>query len=248
MSNTITPVQPEARTELRDRHARALPRPRRRARPDQHLLPRGPRRAARSRVPRRRRAAELGGWGYDLADHGRQPAPAGALRTGDGTGDDDAHVLGRHRRRARAVGRHVAALDPRGRARRRGDRRRPRRDRQRHPGPALDVPGRARRRRLRADRPQAVRLERAGVDDGSAPTPWTPTPPAVRRSCTPSSSAPAPASRSSRRGTRSACARRRATTPCSTACSCPTPASGAWSPPATAAIRCSWRWRCGRCR
>ena len=89
------------------------------------------------------------------------------------------------------AGDHVAALDPRRRGRRRGVRRRPRRDRQRHPRAAVDLPGRARRGRLPPDRPQAVRLQRAGLALARRPRHRCRPPPAVRRSCTPSSSAPA---------------------------------------------------------
>ena len=49
-------------------------------------------------------------------------------------------------------------------AARRGVRRRPRRERQRHPGAALDHQGRARRRRLPLHRPQVVRQPVAGLD------------------------------------------------------------------------------------
>jgi alkylation response protein AidB-like acyl-CoA dehydrogenase len=69
----------------------------------------------------------------------------------------------------------------------------------------------------------------------------TPTPLMDRRPCTPSSTAPAPVSRWSRRGTPSGCVRRRATTLSSTRSSSPTPASAGSCRRATAAIRTSWR-------
>ena len=158
-------------------------------------------------------------------------------------------LLDRHRRRARAGRRHVAALDPRGGRRRRGLRRRPRRDRQRHPGAAVD---------LRTPSGSTAATASPGASS-SAPTArpgrWLgahaidavrPRRPADRARLR--RPRPAPASPSSRPGTRWACARRRATTRCSTSCSCPTPASGGSCPPVTAATCSSWPWRCGRCR
>ena len=125
---------------------------------------------------------------------GRQPAPPGPLRPGDGAGDDACTPTGsasppsssgpattslRWILEAAVDGEVFAAG---------------------HAEAGNDIPvllstcrRRAGRGRLPPDRPQAVRLQRPGLDAGSAPTPSTPTRPAGRRSCTPSSSARAPA-------------------------------------------------------
>ena len=76
-------------------------------------------------------------------------------------------------------------------ARRRGVRRRPRRGRQRHPRPAVDVPAERVEGGYRLTGRKQFGSNGPVVDAGSAPTPSTPTRPAARRSCTPSSSAPA---------------------------------------------------------
>ena len=78
-------------------------------RPGQRLLRRGPRRAARGRLPRRRRARPPRRLGSRPGADGRQPAAPRPLRAGDGAGHDDAHLLGRHRRRARPRRRRLAA-------------------------------------------------------------------------------------------------------------------------------------------
>ena len=64
------------------------------ARPRQRLLRRGPRRAARDRLPRRRRADAARRLGPRPRRAGRQPAPPGPLRAGDGAGDDRCTATG----------------------------------------------------------------------------------------------------------------------------------------------------------
>ena len=210
---------------------------------------RRPRRAARVGYLAAAVPAHLGGWGLDLAELAASQrrlaryAPATALAM------THALLLGRHRRRARAGRRHVAALDPRGGRRRRGLRRRPRRGRQRHPRAAVDV-----------RRPSGSRAATASpAASSSAPTGrpgrWlgahaidadAPGGPQIvhafverdqprrhrRRDVGHARHAADPEPRHH--------ARRR--------CSSPTPASGGSSRRATAAIRSSWPWRCGRCR
>ena len=123
------------------------------------------------------------------------------------------------------------------RSRRRRDlRRRPRRDRQRHAGAALDVQGRAGRRRLHVHRPQVVRQPDAGLDPARRARHGHERSRRRRRSSTRSCRAAPPASRSRRRGTCSACARPAATTPCSRRRSAPTSTSPASLPAGAAGM------------
>ena len=107
---------------------------------------------------------ELGGSGRSLAEVVREQRRLGIACAGDGARDQHASVLDRRRRRPLRAPATLAAVAARGDRARRGVRRRPRRERQRHPRAALDHQGRARRRRLPVHRPQVVRQPDAGLD------------------------------------------------------------------------------------
>ena len=135
------------------------------------LLPRGPRGAARASATWRRPCPTSSAAGASTW----RPSPRcsgtlATLRPGDRAGDDDAPLLDRHRRRARAVRRHVVPLDVRRSRRRPHHRRRPRRGRQRRTGGDVDHDRRTRRRWLPLHRPQDVRLERSRCGRSSACT------------------------------------------------------------------------------
>ena len=100
-----------------------------------------------------------------------------------------------------ARGRSLAAVDSRGDRARRGLRRRTRRERQRHPGAAVDHEGRTRRRRLPVHRPQVVRQPDAGLDLPRHPRHGHERSGRTRRSCTRSCRATPRATGSRRRGT-----------------------------------------------
>ena len=149
-------------------------------------------------------------------------APPRLPRPGHRGGREHAPLLGRDGRRPAPDGRPDRRLDPRAGRRRRRARRRSRRGRQRPAGAAVQLAGRARRRRLGVHRPQDLRQPVAGVDVPRRPRHGHQRPRAARRSCTPSCTATRRATGSRRRGTRSACGPPRPTTRSSTARSSPT--------------------------
>ena len=171
-------------------------------------------RARRRRlVARRRRAAA---------------AAARLSRRADRPGDQHAPLLDRYCRGSLARRRPVAVVAARSGGGRSGVRRRPRRERQRHPRPAVDDEGPARRRRLPLHRTEVIWQPVAGLDvprhsrDGHRRTR------PARRSCTRSCRATPKAIGSSRPGTCWECGRRAATTRSSTASSCPIATWSGW--------------------
>ena len=182
----------------------------------------------RHRLPRRRRARRARRLGPRPRRAGREPAPPRPLCPGDSAGDDACTPTG-----------SASPSSSSGPATRRCGGSSTRRwqgdvfaaghaeSRQRHPRAAVDLPGRAGRRRLPPHRPQAVRLERPGVAVARRPRDRR------RRAGRPADRArlrrPHERGRDRRGdlGHARHAARRRATTRCSTACSCPTPAIGA---------------------
>jgi alkylation response protein AidB-like acyl-CoA dehydrogenase len=202
------------RTSRRD--AGGLPGPSRRARPDEHLLPRGPRRTAAFGYLAAAVPVEFGGAGLDLVEMAASQrrlaryAPATALAMtmhsywiGIATELERAGDTSLRWILEAAVAGEVFAAG--------------------HAETGNDIPVLMSTCvppsgcRAATGSPAASSSVRTGPPGpGWAPTPSTPTHPAARRSCTPSSSAPATASPSWRRGTRSGCGPPRATTPSST--------------------------------
>ena len=86
---------------------------------------------------------ELGGGGLSLAGVARAAAASGLPRRADRAGDQHAPLLDRHRRRSLARRRQSQRWLLEAAARGRGVRRGPCRERQRHPGAALDHEGRS---------------------------------------------------------------------------------------------------------
>ena len=112
-------------------------------------------------------------------------------------------------------------VDPRGDDARRGLRRRPRRERQRHPRAAVDDEGRARRRRVSLHRPKVVRQPDAGLDVSRPPRHGHVRSVAPEDRPRVHAAGHRRATASRKRGTCWACGRRAATTRSSTACSSP---------------------------
>ena len=108
--------------------------------------------------------ASYGGLGLDLGGRQPPPAPAGVRRAGHRRRRQHAPLLGRARRRPAPRRRPLVRLDPRAGGGRPHPRRRPRRGGQRPAGPAVQLVGHPRRRRLGDQRAQDLRQPLAGVD------------------------------------------------------------------------------------